>query len=44
MHRDVSARETMIRSTLVPLSLLGVIISAPKSQALDNFEIKAGGF
>jgi len=44
MHRDVSARKTMIRSTLVLLSLLSVIISAPKSQALDNFEIKAGGF
>ncbi len=44
MYRDVSARETMIRSSLVLLFLLGLIIAGPKSQALDNFEIEAGGF
>ena len=44
MYRDVSARETMIRSSLVLLFLLSLIIAGPKSQALDNFEIEAGGF
>ena len=34
----------MIRSSLVLLSLIGLIIAGPKSQALDNFEIEAGGF
>ena len=34
----------MIRSSLVLLSLIGLIIAGPKRQALDNFEIEAGGF
>ena len=34
----------MIRSSLVLLSLIGLIIAGPKSQALENFEIEAGGF
>ena len=34
----------MIRSSLVLISFIGLIITGPKSQALDNLEIEAGGF
>ena len=34
----------MIRSSLVLLSLIGLIITGPKSQALENFEVEAGGY
>ena len=34
----------MIRSSLLLLPLIGLIIAGPKSQALENFEIEAGGF